>query len=265
MRLFLQPFRDILNGLERCLVPGVSGLIATFAGLLATWWVYVPVHELLHAFGCELGGGRVWRLEISPLYGGALLERWLSFVEAGGEYAGRLSGFDTVDSTAVHLLTTGLPFVLTVFPGVWLLRWGARRGSGVAFGVGLVLATAPILSLTGDAYEIGSLIATQIAPWSSEAARAALIGDDVFVVAPALRGGGALLWAGFAVAAALAVVWAFLTYAAGAAVASQLGQPAIERPPRRPARDSAPVRPERGGAGKPAQGPAPSGAGRIDS
>jgi hypothetical protein len=42
----------------------------------------------------------VWRLEIDPLYGGALLARWLPFVEAGGEYAGRLSGFDTAGSDA---------------------------------------------------------------------------------------------------------------------------------------------------------------------
>ena len=234
MRLFLQPFQDILNGLERCLEPGVRGLIATFAALLATWWVYVPIHELLHAFGCELGGGRVWRLEIDPLYGGALLARWFPFVEPGGEYAGRLAGFDTGGSTSVHLLTTGLPFVLTVFPGVWLLRWGARHASGIAYGAGLVPATAPILSLTGDAYEIGSLVATSIAPWAREPARTALIGDDVMVVAPALSGGGALLWIGFALAAALGVAWAFLTYGAGAAVARHLGQPALERLPRKP-------------------------------
>jgi hypothetical protein len=244
MRLFLQPFRDLLNGLERCLEPGARGLIATFAALLATWWIYVPIHELLHAFGCELGGGRVWRLEIDPLYGGALLERWFSFVEAGGEYAGRLAGFDTGGSTAVHLLTTGLPFVLTIFPGVWLMRWGARRALGLAFGAGLVPATAPILSLTGDAYEIGSLLATRVPPWSSEPARTALIGDDVFVVAPALSGGDALLWTGFAVAALLGVIWAFLTYGAGALVARGLGQPAIERLPRRAARADATSRAE---------------------
>jgi hypothetical protein len=236
MRLFLQPFQDILNGLERCLEPGPRGLISTFAALLATWWIYVPIHELLHALGCELGGGRVWRLEIDPLYGGALLARWLWFVEAGGEYAGRLAGFDTTGSAAVHLLTTGLPFALTVFPGVWLLRWGARRAWGLAFGAGLVPATAPIVSLTGDAYEIGSLLATQIAAWSSEPARTALVGDDVAVVAPALSGGGALLWSGFALAAALGVTWAFFTYGAGAAVARHLGQPPLERLPRKPRR-----------------------------
>src|SRR6185503_14957816 len=149
MRLLLRPFHDVLNGLERCLERGALGLITTFVGLIGAWWIYVPIHELLHAVGCEIGGGRVWRLEIDPLYGGALLARWFPFVVAGGEYAGRLADFDTGDRAAVHLLTTGLPFFLTVWPGVWLLRWGARRARGVVFGAALVPATAPFLSVTG--------------------------------------------------------------------------------------------------------------------
>ena len=232
MKFFSGPLHDVLNGLERCLVRGVPGLIAVFAALAVAWFVYVPVHELLHAFGCILGGGRVWRLEIAPLYGGALLERIVPFVEAGGEYAGRLAGFDTGDSTLVHLLTTGLPFVLTVFPGVWLLRWGARRPSGVAYGAALVPATAPFVSVTGDAYEIGSLFVTLIPPWSSPASRLALVGDDVTVVARGLAGGDGVLWAGFVVAALAGVLWAFATYALGALVAHRLGQPPIERLPR---------------------------------
>jgi hypothetical protein len=70
--ILFRPFRDVVNGLEHCLAPGVVGLLRIFAGLMATWWIYVPVHELLHAFACEVGGGRVWRLEIDPLYGGLL-------------------------------------------------------------------------------------------------------------------------------------------------------------------------------------------------
>jgi hypothetical protein len=232
VRAILRPFQEIVYGLERCLLPGVRGLLLCMAGLLLSWWIYVPIHEVLHAFGCELGGGRVWRLEIDPLYGGALLARWLPFVEAGGEYAGRLSGFDTAGSDAVHLLTTGLPFVLTLFPGVWLLRWGARRGWGLAYGAGLVPATGPFLSLTGDAYEIGSLLLTQLVPWSSEAARAKLVGDDVTVVAGGLAGAPATLWIGFALASALAVVWAFVVWSAGGATATRLGQPPLEPVPR---------------------------------
>ena len=91
---------------------------------------YVPLHGLLHAFGCELGGGRVWRLKIDPLYGGALLARWLPFVEAGGEYAGRLAGFDTAGSVAVHLFTTGLPFLLTPVPRCLALAVGSATCPG---------------------------------------------------------------------------------------------------------------------------------------
>jgi hypothetical protein len=232
MKFFSRPLLDVLNGLERCLVRGVPGLIAVFTALVAAWFVYVPVHELLHAYGCILGGGRVWRLEIAPLYGGALLERVFPFVTAGGEYAGRLAGFDTGDSTLVHLLTTGLPFVLTVFPGVWLLRWGARRGSGIAYGAALVPATAPFVSVTGDAYEIGSLLVTLAPPWSSEVSRLALVGDDVTVVAQRLAGSAGILWLGFVLAALVGLAWAFATYALGALVAHRLHQPAIERLPR---------------------------------
>src|SRR5262249_2715862 len=72
-------------------------------GMLAGWWIYVPVHELLHAAGCRLTGGGVTRLEIGAVYGGALLSRVLPFVVAGGEDAGRLSGFDTHRSDRIYL------------------------------------------------------------------------------------------------------------------------------------------------------------------
>src|SRR6185436_17621807 len=103
---------------------------------------------------------------------------------------------------------------------------------GAVFGAALVPATAPFLSLTGDAYEIGSLLATQLAPWSNAPSRLALVGDDVAVVASRLAGGGAVLWTGFALAATLGLVWAFFTYALGAAVAERLGEPPLERPAR---------------------------------
>ncbi|HVR29822.1 MAG TPA: hypothetical protein VMS86_09850 [Thermoanaerobaculia bacterium] len=239
--LLVRPFTEILYGLERCLVPGVTGLLRCFAGLAIGWWIYVPIHELLHAFGCELGGGRVWRLELDPLYGGALLERWLHFVEAGGDYAGRLAGFDTGGSDVVHLMTTGLPFVLTIFPGVWWMRRGARCGSGLVFGAALVAATGPFLSLTGDAYEIGSLYAVQLAPWSSAGARAALVGDDAFVIASGLAGSASTAtWLGFVLASTLALAWAYAAWAVGAATATRLGQPPVEalaRARQRPRRD----------------------------
>ncbi len=224
-RALLRPAADAWHGLERCLEGGWPALAWLGGGMLAGWWLYVPVHELLHAAACRLAGGEVTRLQIAPLYGGALLARLLPFVAAGGAYAGRLAGFDTRGSDLVYLATDLGPYLLTVFPGVWWLRRAARsaqgagsRGTGqepghrdgrampalppptagapggpgragarrgtharraVLFGAALPVALAPFLSLTGDAYEIGSILVTRLAPWSSPAARTLLRGDDL--------------------------------------------------------------------------------------
>lgn len=152
-------------------------LLSIFAGLLVSWWLYVPFHELLHALGCWLGGGSIQSLEIDPLYGGRLLSNWLPFVVARSEYAGRLSGFDTGGSDWVYGLTIALPFVL-VIPGWFLLQRSVLRGSRVLFGVSLPLALSPLLSLTGDFFEMSSLLLFQVWPGPDNDHRA-LISDDV--------------------------------------------------------------------------------------
>ena len=58
------------------------------------------------------------------------------------------------------------PFVLTLFPGVWLLRRAAGARNALGFGTALPFALAPFLSLTGDAYEIGAIAVTRLPPWS---------------------------------------------------------------------------------------------------
>src|SRR5262249_20119331 len=121
-----RPATDVLCGLDRCLT-GASALPIIGLGLAAGWWLYVPVHELLHAAACAVAGGTVSRLEIDPLYGGSLWARIFPFVTSGSEYAGRLSGFDTGGSDAVYLATDLGPFLLTLVPGVWAMRWTARR------------------------------------------------------------------------------------------------------------------------------------------
>jgi hypothetical protein len=220
VRALTAPFRDVLSGLDRCLERGVRSLALVFLGLLAGWWVYVPLHELLHAAACVAAGGAVSRLEIDGLYGGALLARVFPFVVSGSEYAGRLSGFDTRGSDWIYLATDLGPFVLTLFPGVWLLRRAAAARRPLLFGASLPFALAPFLSLTGDAYEIGSILTTHLSPWQGEAA---LRGDDVFKVAEALGAMPGGPWVGFALAALLGVTWAFLTWALGSALA---GRPA---------------------------------------
>ncbi len=220
MALFTAPVTDLLEGMERCLESGVKGLLLLFGGLLIGWWIYVPLHELLHAFGCIFSGGTVSRLEIDPLYGGGLLAQVFPFVEPGGDYAGRLSGFDTGGSDGVYLATDLAPFLLTVFPGVWALRWASRRRSGLGFGFWLPFALAPFMSLTGDAYEIGSIVVTWLPPWSGM--EEILRSDDIFRLFPDLGKLAAPPWGGAGLGVLVGSLWAFATYALGAWLASWL-------------------------------------------
>ena len=211
----MRVFSDVFHGLDRCLDRGVRGLALILLALVAGWWVYVPLHELLHAAACLLAGGEVTRLEIAPQYGGALLARIFPFVVAGGEYAGRLSGFDTGGSDLVYLATDLGPFVLTLFPGIWLLRMAGTAGWPFRFGLSLPFALAPFLSLTGDAYEIGSILVR-----GGETLR----GDDLVKKAQELAALPEPPWGGFILAALVGIAWAILTCAAGGAVARALGR-----------------------------------------
>lgn len=241
LRGLLRPFLDVLEGLDRCLDRGARGLFLMGLGLALGWWVYVPLHELLHAAACAASGGTVSRLEIDPLYGGALLARVFPFVTAGGEYAGRLSGFDTGGDDRIYLATDLGPFVLTLFPGVWWMRRAARRRQSLRFGMALPFALAPFLSLPGDAYEIGSILATRLPPWDQAPLRELLRGDDLGKKLGEIAALGHPPWGGLAVAVSLAVLWAALTCRAGGAVARRLDEPPLApraRPAAGPAQDA---------------------------
>ena len=146
----------ILTGEAAARAAGVLA-IAT----VAAWYLYVPIHELLHAAGCAGTGGTVTTLEIQEQYGGALLARVFSFVVPGGEYAGRLSGFDTHGSDAVYLATDALPFALSAALGPLLLRVAARRRRPITAAAGFVLGLAPFVNLPGDYFEMGSILVTR--------------------------------------------------------------------------------------------------------
>src|SRR5262245_26353721 len=222
LRLFRQPFDDYVAALG----PFAEGwhwrrLALLVLAAVVTWWIYVPVHELAHAYGCLLGGGTVSRLEIDPIYGAALLRRFFPFVSVGSEYAGRLSGFDTRGSDLTYLLTDFLPFVATILIGVPLLHVAARPGrhpalQALLFGAALPIAFAPFISLTGDYYEMGSIIVSRVvalvdpgfdvARWRS---------DDLPKLASQLFGDGGTAIDAIALAASftVGVVLAFVTYA----------------------------------------------------
>src|SRR5713101_7318921 len=100
-RRFLEALQASVGGKER---PRLS-LIHFAVMVLAGWYIYVPVHELLHVAGCVLSGGEVQELRLHPLYGGAVLERVLPFVRAGTGSAGRLVRFETGGSDLVYFFT----------------------------------------------------------------------------------------------------------------------------------------------------------------
>lgn len=166
-------FDDLLSALGSVLVPGRRGwthLARILVGLLLGWMVYVPVHELLHAAGCAAAGGTVSELAIAPVYGAALLHRVFPFVVPSSEHTGRLTGFWTGGSDLVLLVTDFAPFLLTIVIGVPLLRskilspaapGGWRAWRAWLLGPVAVLAAAPFMSLTGDYFEMASVLLTR--------------------------------------------------------------------------------------------------------
>lgn len=167
--LLLMPINDYLDALGRFQPRlAVADLLLVFAAAVVGWWLYVPIHEFLHVGGCLLSGCRVTELELSPLYGAAFLQQWFPWISVGGNYAGRLSGFDTGGSDLSYLLTVYLPYVLTVLVGVPLLRHPglARQGRwlhAILLGLSLPVAFAGFISLTGDFYELGSILVSRLA------------------------------------------------------------------------------------------------------
>jgi hypothetical protein len=111
------------------------------------------------------------------------LARIFPFVVSGGEYAGRLSGFDWKGSDLIYLATDFMPFLLTVLVGVPLLKMCAVRSRPLLFGPGVVVGLAPFVSLFGDYFEMGSIITTRAVITVADGNTAALLAlrsDDLF-------------------------------------------------------------------------------------
>ncbi len=237
IRFFVEPLDDLKAAMDaqvRRATRPVQALALMAGTGVATWWVYVPVHELLHALGCYVTGGTVSELQIAPEYGGALLARAFPFVVSGGEYAGRLAGFDTHGSDLVYLATDLMPFVLTICLGVPLLKVCGRGQRPALLGAAFVLALAPFYCLPGDYYEMGSIVTTRVVNWlragGQPVAFAAFRSDDLVRLVTdvwsrpadfqvqstaAATAAAAVIGAGFVVG----VLLAFTTYALGALVA----------------------------------------------
>lgn len=218
------PFMDFFAGLERCLLESpYINLVVLILCFAATWWIYVPLHELAHAFGCMAGGGTVTELQISPMYGAAFLKELFPFITVGSEYAGQLTGFDTKGSNLIYLLTDFFPFLLTIFIGVPLVR--SARGSkplsaAIKLGTGLPIAFAPFISFSGDYYEMGSIIVSAI--FNSVASTTEYLilrSDDVFKLTGELffsgNAYGLIDIAGVALSFIVGIVLIYVTYMIG--------------------------------------------------
>ena len=160
---FRQPIDDVVACLERLVDVKRPGLM--MFGLLlvggATWFVYVPIHELLHVAGCVVTGGTVTELELSPRYGAAMLQKVFPFIVSGGDYAGRVTGFDTKGSDWIYLATDFGPFLLSIVLGVPLLKLAGKKRRPVLFPIAVVVGLAPFYNIQGDYYEMGSIVTTR--------------------------------------------------------------------------------------------------------
>jgi hypothetical protein len=160
---WVNAFRDVFCVFERFQTDAkpIGLLIALMVSFLVAWFVYVPVHELLHVAGCTLSGGTISEVVLDPKYGAHFLSKIFPFItpQTSG-YAGRVSGFDP-GSDMGYLITVFSPYIFTIFPGVWLLRYSARTKKMWVSGIGMIVGLAPFISLTGDYFEIGTIIATK--------------------------------------------------------------------------------------------------------
>ena len=209
---------------------GRASIGVMLASLLAAWWLYVPLHELAHAWGCLLTGGRVTRLEISDIYGAAWLARVFPYVTVGSEYAGRLSGFDTRGRDLIYLATCALPFMLTVLVGVPLLRAVPRAGGwwrSIMLGASIPMAFAPFVSLPGDYYEMGSILVSRaFAAGASGFPLDRWRSDDLVKLVSALMPNATVAdAAGVTAALLVGVALAFATYWAGVMVSAGVARP----------------------------------------
>ena len=205
---FSELYSEVLD--QRSALRSLSLLMAA---VLLGWWNYVPLHEFLHVGGCLIAGGSVSELQIDPLYGGHYFSRWFSFVESTSDaYAGRSSGFDTGGSDWVYASTVYFPYLPGLLSFLMLRLFSGKKS---AFGFGLVVpwAAGPLLSLSGDFLELGSLALFQLFPGMDQANRV-LISDDLFRLLGEIQTSDLPFWstrAFVAVSLLLGVLMAWMT------------------------------------------------------
>ncbi len=183
-------YQDITSGLlnpiqqaEKASRLGLPVIIS----LIFFWFIYVPIHELLHVAGCVFSGGTVSELIMGKEYGADFLQKIFPFiVPQSSAYAGRVTGFDP-NGDLGYFLTVFCPFTLTILPGVWLFLQAARHKTMWLMGPGIILGFTPFLNLTGDYFEMGTIFSTRIINFMADGRPASLYpkywdlrSDDIF-------------------------------------------------------------------------------------
>jgi len=178
--LFLDLFRLSYFTMETLLDKGgQKRLIFMMVGLLVAWHIYTPVHELLHVAGCVMSGGTVQELALKPQYGGTILKEIFPFIVPESDYAGQLTGFTTPNKWSYAIVDL-LPFILSLF-GAQLMFWCRKKQNTWLFGLALILAFVPFMSLTGDFFEAASLITSEgLSVFQPELGTSFLVSDDAF-------------------------------------------------------------------------------------
>jgi hypothetical protein len=239
-KILVLPFEDFLSALDNAVGrPMPVSVFLIVVSFIVSWWIYVPLHELFHALGCILSGGTVSELDISPKYGGTFLSKIFLFVRSGSRYAGQLIGFDTGGNDLTYLLTVFFPYLLTIFIGVPLLRaarFSSHLGASIKFGVSLPIAFAPLISVSGDYYEVGSIITSRIGAFLFHTANITRWrSDDLFKLSKDIFFSGSPFELGDTIGVLfsfiLGVIFIYLTYLLGAAWSLVLSR----RPDKKPA------------------------------
>lgn len=221
LRFTLEVYEDLIHR------QGMTAVIAALVSLLLFWHLYTPIHELLHVAGCLLTGGTVEELQLGERYGAVLLAQIFPFVTPGSDYAGQLTQFTYPNYWAYAVIDLA-PYLLSL-PGVYLIA-RSREIGGWLFGPALILTFIPLLSATGDFYELASLPVTSLAERIDPSLpEGVLRSDDVFALAETLDKQGLLrplTIAGLAVTGIGALASAWLVVAAQLLAARRLLAPA---------------------------------------
>ena len=146
---------------------------------LVSFWIYVPIHELMHAFGCMLTGGEVRELAIDATYGGKLFAKIFPFVVSESEYAGQLTDFTTPNKFA-YFIVDMFPYLLSL-PGILFIRLAAKKNYLWLFSLGFLLMLVPLTQIFGDFYEATSLgMGEVMTMFNSNLEADSIVSDDMF-------------------------------------------------------------------------------------